>query len=77
MAENILPPVRLGAVVDDLDYQISSLTCAIKMMRDELGVPHDDSEAVADAVDRLFFLTDGLEAVRARLERIAETARVL
>lgn len=64
-----------ATIADNLDYQCSSIAAAIRMVRDELGVAHDNPEAVAEAVDRLFFLTDGLEAVHARLERIAESAR--
>ncbi|MEW6414364.1 MAG: hypothetical protein AB1482_03830 [Pseudomonadota bacterium] len=67
---------RIG-IGDDLDYQVSSLAAAIRMIRDELGVDYSDAAAVGEAVDRLFFLTDGIEAVKARLERIAAAARTL
>lgn len=66
-----------ATIADDIDYQTSSLAAAIRMLRDELGVPHDNPASVAEAIDRIFFLTDGLEAVHARLGRIAESAREL
>lgn len=77
MASNILPSRNPSDFAGDIEYQVSSLGAAIRMMRDELCVHHPDPEAVAEAVDRLFFLTDGLEAVQARLQRIAESAREL
>lgn len=74
MADRILPPHHF-AVADDIEYQVSSLGAGLRMLRDELAMPHNDPERVAEAVDRLYFISDGIEAVRARLERIAASAR--
>jgi len=77
MASSILPRSNPTQLADDVEYQVSSINAAIRMIRDEFAVSRDDQEKVAEAVDRLFYLTDGLEAVQARLQRIADSAREL
>lgn len=65
------------SIADDIDYQTSSLATAVRMLRDLLAVDRGDPVAVAETVDRLFFVSDGIEAVQARLERIADEVRTL
>lgn len=72
MAETIVP--TLFDVADDLDFEINSLAVALGMARDELiSVQSDDRDTVSQAIERLYFLTDSLGAIKDRLASIAES----
>jgi hypothetical protein len=61
-------------IAGHLETELASLKTGIRMMLDELAVRYDDPEAVEQAVSRLYFIGEALDAIATRFDGLKDRA---
>ncbi len=73
MTKSIVPQ-RVGEVADQIQSEAISLKVGARMMFNELAISFSDTDAVESAIGNLYFLTQAVDDLAARLEELSIAA---